>query len=988
MEKKTFFKKNIGIIIVGVSVLFWSLLFLAGLLQKFDFRVYNLLLGLKKKPEARKEILLVEIDNQSLEMIGTWPWQRNVLADALIRMKELGAGTAVFDIEYLSPSNLSVNPDAEKDIGQAFEFQKEEVSKSVFQLSDAITSGMYRVSELPELSQQIVDYSINPSFDELLGRIQKSIYIDNDDYFARSVQFFGNSWLTINTYDLDLVYKQPDIDYSVTRFLYDVEEDSPNLIRDGNRRSLVDVTDGSILKKISAGSIDWEDADVKKHYMVGFSPALAIFMTRAVGAGFTNVVIDNDGTRRRVELLINRYGRNAAQLSFAPLLGLLKPEKIVRAKNKIKVIGAHVPGEEKPRNITIPLDSDGRMYINWMHGTFAESFRHESVMFLSQLDLMEKNIYSLLGSLSGFVLSDGNGVPLEYNRIVSNLVSSYNDILSYKEYLLSKCQGYDINGVPEGGGISDAEYAEYFALRDDYFKNVNDFVNDNSLSTITARLSEIRDSLGEEQFAELTSDVTNIFDTLKSESTLYNQMVSDKKATYKDSFCIIGNTASSTTDLGTTPFERAYPNVGTHANVYNTILNQDFVTPLPSVAGIILAAFLALLTFFYTAKKKVSVQNVIGVGMIFVILLIPILLMAVFGFYIPAIAPIMIIITSYLGITVLRFINTDKDRKFITNAFGQCLSKEVVSEIVAHPESFKLGGQKLNMSAIFTDIQKFSSFSELLTASQLVALLNYYLTKMSDIIMDERGTVDKYEGDAIIALVGAPVNMADHASRAIRAALKMKEAEVGMNKEILKIAAEPKPDNMEDDLYDAFTIMVKNGKTLFTRIGINSGEMIAGYMGSENKKNYTMMGNNVNLASRLEGVNKQYSTGGILISEYTKNFLQDDFILRRLDRVQVVNVNTPLRLYEPLAVKDGASEELVSRVKVWENAMDAFEAGDYNSALSGFMTCLSKKQDDKVAKYYIKLISDFFMKGTYPKEEDGVGVAYNPELKAFRLLQK
>ncbi len=98
--------------------------------------------------------------------------------------------------------------------------------------------------------------------------------------------------------------------------------------------------------------------------------------------------------------------------------------------------------------------------------------------------------------------------------------------------------------------------------------------------------------------------------------------------------------------------------------------------------------------------------------------------------------------------------------------------------------------------------------------------------------------------------------------------------------------------------------------------------------------------------------------------------------------------NSPLRLYEPLAEKDGASEELVSRVKVWENAMDLFEAGDYNSALSGFMTCLSKKQDDKVAKYYIKLISDFFMKGTYPKKDDGVGVAYNPELKAFRLLQK
>ncbi|MBQ3671295.1 MAG: CHASE2 domain-containing protein [Treponema sp.] len=988
MKKKVSFKTNIGVIIVGVSVIFWTLLFVVGLLQKFDFRVYNLLLGLKKNPETRKEILLVEADNQSLEMIGTWPWQRNVLGDALIRMKELGADTAVFDIEYLSPSNLAVNPDAEADIGHAFELEKQEVSKSVLQLSDAITSGMYRVSELPDLSQQIVEYSINPSFDNLLNTIQKSIYIDNDDYFSRAVQFFGKTWLTINTSDLDIAYKQEDVDYTVTRFLYDVDESSPNLVRDGNRRSLVEVMDNSVFKRIAEKNIDWEDKDVQKKYMIGFSPALSVFMTHASGAGFTNVVIDNDGTRRRVELLSNCYGRNVAQLSFAPLLGLLKPEKIVRTRNRIKLLGAHIPGNEKTENISIPLDDCGRMYVNWKHESFADSFRHESVMFLSQLDLMEKNIASLLGTLSGFVLGDAEGNPLEYNRIVANLVSSYQDILAYKNFLFSKCEGYDINGIPDGGGISDGEYAEYFALREDYFKNVHEFANGNELDAITARLSEMRDMLGEEQFAELSGDVANIFDTLKSEVNLYSQMFAEKKEIYKNSFCIIGDTASSTTDLGTTPFERAYPNVGTHANVYNTILTQDFITPLPSALGIVIAAVIALVTLFYTAKRKVSVQNVLGVAMIVVIILIPIFLMVFFGAYLPFIAPIMIIVTSYLGITVYRFINTDKDRKFITNAFGQCLSKEVVNEIVAHPESFKLGGQKLDMSAIFTDIQKFSAFSELLTASQLVALLNYYLTKMSDIIMDERGTVDKYEGDAIIALVGAPVNMKDHASRAIRAALKMKAAEVVMNEEILKIAAEPKPEGMDDDLYDAFTIMVNNKKTIFTRIGINSGEMIAGYMGSENKKNYTMMGNNVNLASRLEGVNKQYSTGGILISEYTKNFLNDDFILRRLDRVQVVNVNTPLRLYEPLAEKDGASEELVARVKVWENAMDSFEAGDYNAALSGFMTCLSKKQDDKVAKYYIKLISDFFMKGTYPKEEDGVGVAYNPELKAFRLLQK
>ena len=294
------------------------------------------------------------------------------------------------------------------------------------------------------------------------------------------------------------------------------------------------------------------------------------------------------------------------------------------------------------------------------------------------------------------------------------------------------------------------------------------------------------------------------------------------------------------------------------------------------------------------------------------------------------------------------------------------------------------------MTAMFTDIQKFSSFSELLSASQLVALLNYYLTKMSDIIMDERGTVDKYEGDAIVALVGAPLLMAggEHAVHACAAALKMKKAEIVMNEEILKIASAPKPEDMSDDLYEAFCIMVKNKKILFTRIGLNSGEMTAGYMGSENKKNYTMMGNNVNLASRLEGVNKQYSTGGIMISEHTEKLLGDRFIVRPLDRVQVVNVKTPLRLYELVAEKADADEDLIKYMRNWRVALKAFEAREYAKALEMFKKLAAHKADDKVVRYYISLTENFFVKGKYPVEKDDVGVSFNPENGVFTLLQK
>ena len=304
------------------------------------------------------------------------------------------------------------------------------------------------------------------------------------------------------------------------------------------------------------------------------------------------------------------------------------------------------------------------------------------------------------------------------------------------------------------------------------------------------------------------------------------------------------------------------------------------------------------------------------------------------------------------------------------------------------PSSFTLGGKNYQMTAIFTDIQKFSSFSELLTAAQLGELLNYYLTRMSEIIIDEHGTVDKYEGDAIVALVGAPVEMDDHASRACAAAIKMKKAEVLMNEEIIKIAGADKPADMEQDLYDAFTIMVANKKTIFTRIGINSGEMIAGYFGSENKKNYTMMGNNVNLASRLEGVNKQYHTNGILISEATRNLVGDAFIVRSLDRVRVVNVNTPLRLYELLDTSDAADQSLVQYVKDWETAFALFENKQYKEACKSFKELAEQNEGDNVVRYYINLLEKFFLKGKYPTDRDDAGVEYNPEDGVFKLMQK
>ena len=457
----------------------------------------------------------------------------------------------------------------------------------------------------------------------------------------------------------------------------------------------------------------------------------------------------------------------------------------------------------------------------------------------------------------------------------------------------------------------------------------------------------------------------------------------------KGAICIVGTNATSTTDFGLNQYQQSYPNPGVHYTLANQLLSQDFVDDSPWWLSVAIAAVLCIVYSVLALRiKSTGRQIAFGVSSVLVTLAALFAYFFVTKQYVGVVVPVTALAASFAATTVASYLSASSEKKFITNAFSQCLSKEVVDDIVAHPSSFKLGGQTLEMSAMFTDIQKFSGFSELLSAGQLVALLNFYLTKMSDIIMAERGTVDKYEGDAIIALVGAPVQMDDHAQRACAAAIKMKKSEVVMNADIKKIAAAPKPDGMNGDLYDAFTILVANNREIFTRIGLNSGEMVAGYMGSENKKNYTMMGNNVNLASRLEGVNKQYSTGGIMISEATRKLLGDRFVVRSLDRVRVVNVNTPIRLYELMEETATAGEFLLTYVKYWEQAMQLFESKEYAKALAYFRKLSEKKDDDNVAKYYVRLIETFFIRGTYPTEADDVGVAYNPEDGVFKLLQK
>jgi len=283
-------------------------------------------------------------------------------------------------------------------------------------------------------------------------------------------------------------------------------------------------------------------------------------------------------------------------------------------------------------------------------------------------------------------------------------------------------------------------------------------------------------------------------------------------------------------------------------------------------------------------------------------------------------------------------------------AFSTYLSEDVVEEIVSDPSKLQLGGINRHMTALFTDIRKFASISEALNPKQLVDLLNHYLSTMSDIILEQKGTIDKYQGDAIISFFGAPLELKDHALRACITAIMMKRIEKKVNKDIREKNISPIP--------------------IYTRVGINSGEMIVGNMGTQKKMNYTIISSAVNLAARLEGVNKQYGTW-ILASEATIQETEGRLLSRRLDRIRVVGVQEPVRIYEILEIKESASDKLKNLVKLFNEAFDLFEERKWEEAELIFKDIVQQFPGDGPARLYLNRCIKF-RKNPPASDWDGV----------------
>jgi adenylate cyclase len=300
-----------------------------------------------------------------------------------------------------------------------------------------------------------------------------------------------------------------------------------------------------------------------------------------------------------------------------------------------------------------------------------------------------------------------------------------------------------------------------------------------------------------------------------------------------------------------------------------------------------------------------------------------------------------------MGNIVTFYLTEERSRKWITDVFGKYVSPVVIDNLIQNPDMINLGGEKRNITIFFSDIRGFTRISEKLKPENLVHLLNEYLTEMTSVIIKDDGLVDKYMGDAIMAFWGAPLDQPDHPTMACSSSLEMLEKLGELNKK------------WKNEGIPSFRI----------GIGLNSGEAIVGNMGSSSRFDYTAMGDNVNLASRLEGLNKVYGTN-IIISENTYDLVKDKFETRKLDSVRVKGKEKPVIIYELISEKGKISKNEIDFIKKYEKGLEHYCNKKWNDAIKSFEDAL-KIIDDDASKLFIERCEEF-IKNPPSADWDGV----------------
>ncbi|HOT43750.1 MAG TPA: adenylate/guanylate cyclase domain-containing protein [Spirochaetota bacterium] len=359
-------------------------------------------------------------------------------------------------------------------------------------------------------------------------------------------------------------------------------------------------------------------------------------------------------------------------------------------------------------------------------------------------------------------------------------------------------------------------------------------------------------------------------------------MLKENNTSLKDKIVLVAAYAVTgiATDEKQSPYGATF-GIEHHANVLNTILNQNFLIKLNDTQNLIIMLVIAVLMGLIVSRISIVGSFIFTMGLAIAYMVGSYVIFDMFSYMAAFSTPVIQIGLTFTLVVVYRVLTEQREKRFIKQTFSKFVSPKVVDDLLKSPEMAKLGGERKTITVLFSDIRGFTSMSEKMTPEELVDHLNLYLQAMTDIVIKYDGTLDKYVGDEIMAFWGAPVPQQDHALLACKAAIEMMSKLEEMNREWKQ----------------------HNKETLDIGIGLNTGAMVVGFVGSTSRMDYTLMGDMVNLGARLEGTNKIYSTH-IIISEFTYEEVKDSIVARELDLIRVKGKEKPVKIYELLDMKN------------------------------------------------------------------------------------
>ena len=418
----------------------------------------------------------------------------------------------------------------------------------------------------------------------------------------------------------------------------------------------------------------------------------------------------------------------------------------------------------------------------------------------------------------------------------------------------------------------------------------------------------------------------------------------------KNKIVLIGATATGVYDMRATPLQHVYPGVEVHANIISALLdNSFFVEPAWTPgANFVFMLMIGVLVIVVMSRIRLLQQMIF----ITVILLATISVNTWFwlskGMVLSISLPILMILMLFIFYLAYGLFVEARDRKMLKHIFGQYIPPELVDEMDADLNNYGFEGESREMTVMFADIIGFTSLSENLTASELKTILNRFFTPMTRIIFSQKGTIDKYMGDMVMAFWGAPLTDKQHALHAVNASLEMMK-----NVETLK----------QEFISEGLT-------SIDIGIGINTGDMNVGDMGSEYRKAYTVLGDSVNLGSRIEGLTRYYGVS-VLIGENTAEYVKEDYVLREAGRVRVKGKKIPVTVYEPVCLREEASAELLDIVDDYSQALELYLRRDWTASKAAFKNLIKKDKEIELYNIYINQ-SEFYINNPPSNDWDGV----------------